>query len=158
MANNWPLCIHIFKKNWAWHKHKIYNNNKLIKKTHHKTKLRKTTQNQPTLGLFTFVVLLHVDVGVVDVVIFLYCSKKWLLSYALMCPQNLEIRLTTNLNGIVMRLTTNPIITEIGIEHGSQDPSFFFRECPHYNFLFFVLLCPSLPNISFFLFLHGANY
>jgi hypothetical protein len=77
------------------------------------------TQNQPSLDLFTFLVLLHADASVIAIVIFLYCSKKWLFSYAPMCPQNLKTRLITNHNGIVMRPTINPLITKIGIEHGS---------------------------------------
>jgi hypothetical protein len=80
---------------------------------------KKITQNEPSLGLFTFLVLLHVDASVVAIVIFLYYSKKWLFSYAPMCPQNLETRLITNHNGIIMRPTINPLITKIGIEHGS---------------------------------------
>jgi hypothetical protein len=41
-------------------------------------------QNLSSLNLFTFVVLLFVDVGVVVITILLFCSRKQLLSYVLM--------------------------------------------------------------------------
>jgi hypothetical protein len=90
---------------------------------------KKEILNQHSLDLFTFIILLLVDASVI-VIILLLCSKKWLLSYASMCPKNLENKLTTSPNGTTTRHTTHPFLIEIGIEHGSWNLSFLFLECP----------------------------
>jgi hypothetical protein len=41
-------------------------------------------------------------------------------------PQNLKIRLTTSPNGTKTKITINPFLTKIGIEHGSRDSFFLF--------------------------------
>jgi hypothetical protein len=89
---------------------------------------------------------------------FSFAQEKWLLSYAPPCPKNLKIKLTTNPNGTTTKLTTNPLLTKIGIEHGSQDSSFLFLEYLHYKFFLFVFLCSFLVNFLLFLFLCGVNY
>jgi hypothetical protein len=77
----------------------------------------KITQNPPSFSLFTFIVLLFVDVGVVVITIFLLCSRKWLLSYAPLCPQNLKSRFITNPhNGTVMELPSRSLFTEMELE------------------------------------------
>jgi hypothetical protein len=73
-----------------------------------------------------FSLLLFVDVGVVVIITLFFFSKKWLLSYGPLCPKSLKIRLTTNPNGTTTKLTTNPLLIKIGIEHGSHDSSFLF--------------------------------
>jgi hypothetical protein len=118
----------------------------------------KITQTPPSLGLFTFVVLLFIDVGVVVIIILFICFRKWLLSYAPLCPKNLKIRFITSPNGTAIKLTTSPLLTKTGVEHGFRNSSFLFLECPHYNFFFSSFLCSSLANFFSLLFLHGANY
>ncbi len=109
------------------------------KRTHHKIKTQKT-QNPPFVRLFTFVVLLLVDVGVVLVIILLLYSRKHLLSNGPLCPQQLKTRLTTSpFTRTAVGLTTYPLSIGIGTRHGSWNPSFLFFECFHYKiFLFFV--------------------
>jgi len=105
---------------------KLFGFNKNVKeKKGHTTKQnpKKITKNPPSLGLFTFVILLYVDVIVI--IILFFFSKKWLLSYGPLCPKNLKIKPTTNPSGTT-KLTTNPLLIKIGIEHGSWDCSFFF--------------------------------
>jgi hypothetical protein len=53
----------------------------LKKKAHYKTKPKKKKKktNLSSFNLFTFVVLLSIDVGVVVITIHLLCSKKWLI-------------------------------------------------------------------------------
>ncbi len=114
------------------------------KRTNHKTQKEKVTQNPPSLGLFTFVVWLAIDGSVVVIIIFLFCPRRWLFSYVLPCLQNLKTKLITNSIGTSTRLTTNKLLTKIGIKHGSWNPSLLFLECPHYNFFFVVLLCLTL--------------
>jgi hypothetical protein len=87
---------------------------------------KKKIQNPTSLDLFTFVILLLVDACDIVVIILLLCSRKWLLSYVLLCPQNLESKFTTSPNGTTTRLTTRPFLIEIGTEHGSWNLSFFF--------------------------------
>ncbi len=119
----------------AWQKHR--------KRTQHKTKTQKT----PSLRLFTFVVLLLVDVGVALIIILLLYSRKHLLSNAPSCPQNLKTRLTTNPSTrIAIGLTTYPLSTEIGTRYGSWNPSFLFLECLHYKFFLFFFLFFSLSS------------
>ncbi len=72
-------------------------------------KERKKTINPPFLGIFTFIVLLPIDDGVVVCHIILLCSRKWLLSYAPPCLQNLKTKFTTSLlNGTTNEFIINP--------------------------------------------------
>jgi hypothetical protein len=48
-------------------------------------KKKKTKQNPLFVSLFTFVVLLLVNVGDVVVTIHFFFSRKWLLSYVSLC-------------------------------------------------------------------------
>jgi hypothetical protein len=107
-----------------------------------RTQKEKGTQNPPSLGLFTFIVWLHVDASVVIIIILLLCFRKWLFSYVSPCPQNIKIR-----------LITSPRLMKIGIEHGSWNPSFLFLECPHYKVFLFIFLFPSLLNFLSLLFM-----
>jgi hypothetical protein len=60
---------------------------------------------------------LHVDIGVVIVIILLLFSKKWLFSYVPSCHENLENRFTTNpLSGTVIGLPTRPLILKMELE------------------------------------------
>jgi hypothetical protein len=80
-------------------------------------KEKQKTQNPPSFSLFTFVVLLLVDVGTVGITILLLCFRKWLLSYVPPCPENLERRFITNLpNGIAIGLPTRPLFIEMELE------------------------------------------
>jgi hypothetical protein len=89
-----------------------------------KTQFKKI-ENPPSFDLFTFIVLLLIDINVVAIIILFFCSKKWSLSYAPSCPQNIEIKLPTNSNGIATRVITSLFLIEIRIEHGSWEPPLF---------------------------------
>jgi len=101
------------------------------KRTHHKRRPKKRkekkTQNPPFLGIFTFVVLLPIDDGVVVVTILLLCSKKWLLSYAPSCLQILKTRFITSFpNGTTNGLTTNLHFTKMELQPSFTIISFIY--------------------------------
>jgi len=74
-------------------------------------------QNLSSFNLFSFVVLLPIDVGANIVIIFLLCSRKWLLSNVPLCHENLENKCINNpLNGTVTRLPTRPLYIEMELE------------------------------------------
>jgi hypothetical protein len=78
---------------------------------------KQKTQNPPSFSLFTFIVLLLVDAGTIVITILFLCSRKWLLSYAPLCFENLERRFIINLpNGIAIGLPTRPLLTEMELE------------------------------------------
>jgi len=117
--------------------------NKSLKKNSEQNK----TQNPSSLNLFTFVVLLFIDVSVDIIIIFIHCSKKWLLSYVPSCHENLEIRFTTSpLNGIIIGLPTRSLYTNMELE-----PLLFVSWMPQIAFFFwsmFVYVC-QLFSFSF---------
>jgi hypothetical protein len=60
---------------------------------------------------------LLVDAGTVVITILLLCSRKWLLSYAPPCSENLKRKFIINLpNGVAIGLPTRPLFTEMELE------------------------------------------